>query len=73
MKGPEEGRVRDVRGEQVTLTDRTELTVPKSQAKTDDLKPGAMIKATYQERNSKKIVTSLRVTEGQQSGSGATK
>jgi hypothetical protein len=33
MKGPEiEGRVRDVRGEQITLNDGTTLTVPKSQA-----------------------------------------
>ena len=47
MKGPEvEGRVRDVRGEQVTLSDGTMLTVPKSQAKLGELKAGAKIKAT---------------------------
>jgi Cu/Ag efflux protein CusF len=73
MKGPEiEGRVRDVRGEQITLNDGTTLTVPKSQAKLGELKAGAKIKATYEERDGKKIVTSLQVTEGPQTG-GATK
>ena len=73
MKGPEvEGRVRDVRGEQVTLSDGTTLTVPKSQAKLGELKAGSKIKATYEERDGKKIVTSLQITEGPQTG-GATK
>ena len=71
MKGPEvEGRVRDVKGDQVTLNDGTQLTVPKSQAKMGELKPGNKIKATYQERNGQKIVTSLRITEGPQAGTG---
>lgn len=70
MKGPEvEGRVRDVRGDQVTLSDGTQLTVPKSQAHLGELKAGSKIKATYEERDGKKIVTSLRVTEGPQAGS----
>ena len=69
MKGPEvEGRVRDVRGEQVTLSDGTTLTVPKSQAKMGELKAGSKIKATYEERDGKKIVTSLQITEGPQTG-----
>lgn len=71
MKGPEvEGRVRDVRGEQVTLSDGTLLTVPKSQAQKEEIKPGSLIKATYHERDGKKIVTSLRITEGPQAGTG---
>jgi hypothetical protein len=71
MKGPEvEGRVRDVRGEQVTLSDGTLLTVPKSQAQKEEIKPGSMIKVTYQERDGKKIVASLRITEGPQTGTG---
>ena len=70
MKGPEvEGRVRDIRGETVTLDDGTRLTVPKSQAKLGELKAGNKIKATYQERDGKKIVTSLQITEGPQAGS----
>lgn len=69
MEGPEvEGRVRDVRGELVTLDDGTMLTVPKSQAKLGELKAGNKIKATHQERDGKKIVTSLRITEGPQAG-----
>ncbi len=74
MKGPEvEGRVRDVRGEQITLDDGTMLTVPKNQAKLGELKAGNKIKATYQEREGKKIVTSLQITEGPQTGGGASK
>jgi Cu/Ag efflux protein CusF len=70
MKGPEvEGRVRDIRGETVTLDDGTLLTVPKSQAKLGELKAGNKIKATYQERDGKKVVTSLQITEGPQAGS----
>jgi Cu/Ag efflux protein CusF len=70
MKGPEvEGRVQNVKGDQVTLSDGTQLTVPKSQAKMGELKPGNKIKATYEERNGQKIVTSLRITEGHQAGS----
>jgi Cu/Ag efflux protein CusF len=70
MKGPEvEGRVRDVRGNQVTLNDGTTLTVPKNQAKLEELKAGSKIKATYEERDGQKIVTSLRITEGPQAGS----
>lgn len=69
-KGPEvEGRVRTVQGEQVTLNDGTQLTVPKSQAHLGELKVGTKIKATYQERNGKKVVTSLRITQGPQAGS----
>ncbi len=68
-KGPEvEGRVRDVKGKQVTLSDGTLLTVPKSQAQKEEIKPGSLIRATYQERDGKKIVTSLRIAEGPQAG-----
>ncbi|HEY7434372.1 MAG TPA: hypothetical protein VIE41_04460 [Methylomirabilota bacterium] len=43
--------------------------MPKSQAKLGELKAGSKIKATYEERDGKKIVTSLQVTEGPQAGS----
>ena len=67
MKGPEaSGRVVTVSGEKVTLDNGTELTVPKSQAKSNELKQGSMIKATYEERDGKKIVTSFQITEGAQ-------
>ena len=70
MKGPEvEGRVRDVRGETITLDDGTLLTVPKNQAKMGELKAGNKIKANYQVRDGKKVVTSLQITEGPQAGS----
>jgi hypothetical protein len=69
MKGTEvEGRVRDVKDDQITLDSGMKLTVPKSQAKANELKPGAKIKATYEERAGKRVVTSLEITEGPQSG-----
>jgi Cu/Ag efflux protein CusF len=43
--------------------------LPKSQAKLGELKAGSKIKATYEERDGQKIVTSLRITEGPQAGS----
>ena len=67
MKGPEvEGRVVTVKGEQITLDNGTELTVPKSQAKAHEVKQGNKIKATYEERDGKKVVTSLQIVVGPQ-------
>src|SRR4030095_4995891 len=68
-KGAEvEGRVRNVKGDQITLDSGMKLTVPKTAAKADELKSGSKIKATYEERSVKKVVTSLEITEGPQSG-----
>jgi Cu/Ag efflux protein CusF len=67
MKGPEiEGRVVTVKGEQVTLDNGTQLTVPKSQAQAQELKQGTKIKATYEERDGKKVVNSLQIVAGPQ-------
>jgi hypothetical protein len=67
MKGTEiEGQVKDVKGEQITLSDGTVLTVPKSQAKAAELKTGTKVKATYEERDGRKMVTSLRIMTGPQ-------
>ena len=67
MKGPEvEGRVVTVKGEQITLDNGTELTVPKNQAQAQELKEGTKIKATYEERAGKKVVNSLRIIAGPQ-------
>jgi hypothetical protein len=69
IKGTEvEGRVRDVKGDQITLDSGMKLTVPKSEAKSNELKAGSKIRVTYEERAGKKVVTSLEVTEGPQSG-----
>jgi hypothetical protein len=69
MKGAEvEGRVRDVKGDQITLDSGMKLTVPKTEAKSNELKAGSKIKATYEEKGGKKVVTSLENTEGPQSG-----
>jgi Cu/Ag efflux protein CusF len=45
---------------------RFELTVPKSQAKAHEVKQGAKIKASYEERDGKKVVTSLQIVVGPQ-------
>jgi Cu/Ag efflux protein CusF len=67
MKGPEvEGRVVTVKGEQITLDNGTQLTVPKSQAQAQELKQGTKIKATYEERDGKKVVNSLQIVSGPQ-------
>ena len=67
MKGPEiEGRVVAVKGEQITLDNGTELTVPKSLAQAQELKQGSKIKATYEERDGKKVVNSLQIVVGPQ-------
>jgi Cu/Ag efflux protein CusF len=69
MKGAEvEGRVRDVKGNQITLDSGMKLTVPKTEAKANELKTGSKIKATYEEKGGQKVVTSLEITEGPQSG-----
>ena len=68
-KGAEvEGRVRNVKGDQITLASGMKLTVPKTEAKANELKAGSKIKATYEEIGGKKVVTSLEITEGPQSG-----
>jgi Cu/Ag efflux protein CusF len=61
-----EGRVVTVKGEQITLDNGTELTVPKSQAQAQELKQGTKIKATYEERAGKKVVNSLQIIAGPQ-------
>jgi hypothetical protein len=49
-------------GKSVTLEDGTQLTIPDSlKAARDSLKAGAFVKATYEERGTEKIVTSIEV------------
>ena len=57
-----EGTVTKVMGNKVTLSDGTQLTVP-ADAKFSraDLKTGASIKASYEERNGEKVMTGLEV------------
>lgn len=67
MKGTEiTGQVQDVKGEHITLADGTVLTVPKTQAKAAEIKTGNKIKATYEEKGGKKVVTSLQIVAGPQ-------
>jgi hypothetical protein len=57
-----EGKIQKVAGNKVTLTDGTELTIPASvKVQQKDLKPGATVKASYEEKGGQKVVTNLQV------------
>ncbi len=59
-----EGKVKswDASSHMLTLQDGTEISVPASvQVKTDQLKPGADVKASYEEKGGQKVATSVEV------------
>ncbi|HWC03825.1 MAG TPA: DUF1344 domain-containing protein [Methylomirabilota bacterium] len=61
-----EGKVMSVdpAGKSVTLDDGTKLTIPESvQYSKADLKPGAAVKASYEEKNGQKVLTNLQVAK----------
>jgi hypothetical protein len=61
-----EGKVMavDPMGKSLTLDDGTKLTIPESvKFSRADLKPGAAVKAAYEERNGEKILTNLEVSK----------
>ena len=57
-----EGTVTRVSGNRVTLSDGTQLTVPAAQK--HELRPGASIKTSYEERDGRRIIKSIEVTPG---------
>jgi Protein of unknown function (DUF1344) len=61
-----EGKVMlvDPAGTSLTLDDGTKLTIPASVTfSRADLKPGAQVKAAYEERDGQKILTNLEVVK----------
>jgi Cu/Ag efflux protein CusF len=65
-----EGRVKSVNmlHTKLTLEDGTQLTIPKSvKPPKEALKKGAMVSASYEEKDGKKIITSIHVKAMQQS------
>lgn len=61
-----EGKVMavDPGGKSLTLDDGTKLTIPESaKFSRADLKPGAAVKAAYEERDGQKILTNLEVSK----------
>jgi Cu/Ag efflux protein CusF len=61
-----EGKVMavDPSGKSLTLDDGTKLTIPESvKFSKADLKPGAAVKAAYEERDGQKILTTLEVAK----------
>ncbi len=68
-----EGKIKAVTGNKVTLDDGTQLEIPATvKVNKSELKPGAMVKASYEEKGGKKIVTSLEV-KGPEKGGPAMK
>jgi Protein of unknown function (DUF1344) len=61
-----EGKVMtvDPAGTSLTLDDGTKLTIPESvKFSRADLKPGAAVKAAYEEKDGQKILTNLEVSK----------
>jgi Cu/Ag efflux protein CusF len=61
-----EGKVMavDPAGKSVTLDDGTKLTIPDSvKVSNADLKPGAAVKAAYEEKDGQKILTHLEIAK----------
>jgi hypothetical protein len=57
-----EGKIQSVESGKLTLTDGTILTIPGGLiVQQSDLKPGASVKASYEERGDEKVVTSMQV------------
>lgn len=60
--GDIEGKIKSVEGSVVTLEDGTKLSIPAG-ARIDRmaLKPGASVKASYQEQGADKVLTAIQV------------
>ena len=57
-----QGEIQKVDGNKLTLTDGTELTIPGNVlVQQGDLRPGASVKASYEERGGEKVATSLQI------------
>jgi hypothetical protein len=57
-----EGKIANVSGAKVTLADGTELMIPADvKVQRADLKPGATVKASFEERVGQKVVTAIAV------------
>jgi Cu/Ag efflux protein CusF len=59
-----QGKVKswDAATETVTLEDGTMLTVPSAVKERDQLKEGATVKASYEEKDGKKVVSKIDIT-----------
>ena len=54
----------DPSGKSITLDDGTKLTIPESaKFSRADLKPGAAVKAAYEEKDGQKILTNLEIAK----------
>jgi hypothetical protein len=57
-----EGKIAKVSGANVTLADGTDLMIPSDvKVQRSDLKPGATVKASFEERGGQKVVTAISV------------
>lgn len=57
-----EGKIQQVSGNTLTLTDGTVFSIPATvKVQRSELKPGASVKASYEEKAGQKVVTSLEI------------
>src|SRR5262249_7136408 len=63
-----QGKVKswDAASNMLTLEDGTQISIPaNAKVSRDQLKPGANVKASFEEKDGKKLATSVEVTPGQ--------
>ena len=59
-----QGRIIDLKPEWLMLNDGTQITVPEDVVRWSDLTLGAVVRVQYEERDGKKIATSMNYLEG---------
>ena len=59
-----QGRIVDLKPEWLMLNDGTQIVVPPSVVRWSDLTLGAVVRVQYEERDGKKIATSMNYLEG---------
>ena len=59
-----QGRIVDLKADWLMLNDGTQIVVPPSVVRWSDLTLGAVVRVEYEERDGKKIATSMNYLEG---------
>jgi len=59
-----EGRIIDLKPEWLMLNDGTQIVVPSDVVRWSDLTLGAVVRVEYEERDGKKVATSMNYLEG---------
>lgn len=59
-----QGRIVDLKPDWMMLNDGTQITVPEDVVRWSDLTLGAVVRVQYEERNGRKVATSMNYMEG---------